>query len=91
MLLTSAVSLAITTISVTFPVVFYYTIKDCCFPKETSNDRDFRTVSFIRINDSEVRIISKPISLRPTAFEDVKVIQMEGYDELIVTSPSGFK
>ncbi|CAG8465441.1 13793_t:CDS:2 [Cetraspora pellucida] len=79
MLLTSAVSLAITTISVTFPV------------KEASNDRDFRTVSFIRINDSEVRIISKPISLRPTAFEDVKVIQMEGYDELIVTSPSGFK
>ncbi|CAG8830501.1 30348_t:CDS:2, partial [Racocetra persica] len=53
MLITSAVSLAITTISVTVPVVFYCTIKDCCFPKKAPNDRDFKTVSFIRINDSD--------------------------------------
>ncbi|CAG8763502.1 25997_t:CDS:2 [Dentiscutata erythropus] len=87
MLLASAISLslAITTISVTFPIVFYYTIKDCCFPREVSSSRDFKkTVSVIRISDSGVHIISRPISITPAAFEDVKIIQMEGYDELIM-------
>ncbi|KAF0361217.1 hypothetical protein F8M41_014180 [Gigaspora margarita] len=94
MLLASAISfsLAITTITVTFPIVVYYTIRDCCFPKEVSNKRNLKqTVSVIRISDSEVHIISRPISITPVAFEDVKVIQMEGYDELIMKPQSGFK